>query len=135
MQRLAIVVEHHVGGGAGRFGCGFQQTRHGRFQGRAQRGQVGGQGGLQLTQALHSGLAPRAFFAAQRGELGAPPKPEREPENMSAEAEAEAPAEVEAEALAEPEAPAEVEAPAEPEAPAEVEAPAEAEAPESPEQV
>ena len=70
-----------------------------------------------------------------RGELGAPPKPEREPENMSAEAEAEAPAEVEAEALAEPEAPAEVEAPAEPEAPAEVEAPAEAEAPESPEQV
>ena len=62
-----------------------------------------------------------------RGELGAPPKPEREPENMSAEAEAEA--------LAEPEAPAEVEAPAEPEAPAEVEAPAEAEAPESPEQV
>ena len=52
-----------------------------------------------------------------RGERGAPPRPEREPENMTAEAETSA----EMETSAEAEAPAETEASAEPEAPAESE--------------
>ena len=59
----------HFGGRLGRFRGGFDQPRHRRFQGGAKLGEVAGDGGFQIGQALRGRVAARRLLIPQGAEL------------------------------------------------------------------